>query len=113
MLERAGDRRGVTGIPVHPEYGRWPEQVGEYRPAPVPAAGVHGHDALDRLGLPEHGIDDTGQPLGAVVGNDDGRDYVLRIRIVRRQGSACSWEAARADRIATLRSGPGLAGGYA
>src|SRR5215469_6101104 len=70
------------------------------------AAGVHGHDALDRLGLPQHGVGDTREPLGSVVGDDDGRDYVIGIRIVRRQGSAWLVGVAHADRIATRLPDP-------
>jgi hypothetical protein len=47
------------------------------------------------------------------VGDDDGRDYLIGICIVRRQGSAWLVGVAHADRIATRRSGPGLAGEYA
>jgi hypothetical protein len=49
--QRAGDRRGVTGVPVHPEHGVRAEQVGQHGAAAVPAASVHRHDAVHRVGL--------------------------------------------------------------
>ncbi len=93
VLQRALNGRRVPGAPVHAEDNRLAEEAGEHSAAAVPAAGVDGHDPLDRPGLLKEGFDDLGQPRGAVVRDDDRRDDVLRVGLIRRQlGSACCSE---------------------
>ena len=85
VLDCAAHRRGVTGAAVHPEDSAWPELSRQHRAAAIPAAGVHGDDALHGLGLLGQRVHQTRQPRGTVVSDDDRGDHVLGIRVGWRQ----------------------------
>jgi hypothetical protein len=67
------DRDGfpVARAPVHAEHRVVPDQLGEHRPAAVPAAGVHPHDPLDPVGLCLQRLDEPGQQASTVMRDDD------------------------------------------
>ena len=107
--QRVRDGRAVAGPAVHAEHHRAAQQLGEHRPAAVPAAGVHGHDPLHRPGLAEQRLGDTRQPRGAVVSDDHRGNDVLALRVSCRHESACwsEWSPAGAPPAVRSRSQPG------
>ena len=90
VLQCAGYRCRVAGAALHAEHDRLAELAGQHGAAPVLAAGVDRDNPLNRAGLAEQGTDDMRQPGGAIVRDDYRCDDMLRVRIVRRQGSVCS-----------------------
>jgi len=56
VIQRPGDRRPVTGRPVHAEHAGLAELRRENGPAAIPAAGIDGDDALHRARLVEQRI---------------------------------------------------------
>jgi hypothetical protein len=81
----------VAGAAVHAEHGAAAEGLGEHGPAAVPAAGVDADHPLDGPGLVHQGFGGARNPRGSIVSDDDRGDDVLRLRVIRRHGSArCS-----------------------
>ena len=82
MPQRAGDRRAEAGLRLHAEDRVRAEQLGQRRPAAVPAAGIHPDGAIYRLGLLAHRLDEARQQPGTVVGYHHGGDDVTEVRCV-------------------------------
>ena len=79
VLQRAGDGGAVPGVGFHAEDRVLAEQLGQRRPAPVPAAGVHPDHALHRMGLLTHRVDESRQQPCGVVSDDHGSDDVTGV----------------------------------
>ena len=82
VLQSAGDRRAVTRVRLHAEDRILAEQLGQRRPAAVEAAGVHSDDALHRMRLLAHRVNESRQQPRAVVCDDHGGDDVTEVRCV-------------------------------
>jgi hypothetical protein len=78
----AGDGGAVTRFRLHPEDRVLAEQLGQRRPASVPAAGVHPDDAVHGMCLLAHRLDERRQQPGTVVGDDHRGNDVTEVRCV-------------------------------
>ena len=87
MLQRAGDGRAVAGVRLHAEHRVRAEQLGQRRPAAVPAAGVNADGAVHRMGLLAHRLHQPRQEPGTVVRDHYSGDDVTEMRCVLWQGS--------------------------
>ena len=65
-----------------PKTASWPSSSVSDRSAAVLAAGVHPDDALHRMRLLAHRVDESRQQPGGVVGHDHGGDDVTEVRCV-------------------------------
>ena len=81
MLQGAGDGGAVPGIRLHAEDRILAEQLGQGRPAAIPAAGVHPDHALHRVSLLAHRLDESRQEPRRVMGDDHSGDDVTRIEL--------------------------------
>jgi hypothetical protein len=61
MLQRAGDGRAVAGLRLHAEHRVRSEQLGQRRPAAVPAASVDPDHAMHGMCLLVHRLDQARQ----------------------------------------------------
>jgi hypothetical protein len=80
VLQGAGDSVAEAGVRVHAEDRALAEQLGQHGPAAILAAGVHPDDALRRVGLLTHRLDQARQQPGGVVSHHYGGDDVTRMR---------------------------------
>ena len=91
VLQGAGDGGAVPGVRLHAEDRVLAEQLGQGRPAAIPAAGVHPDQALHRMSLLAHRFDESRQQPRRVMGDDhDGNDVtevpgVLRPSVLGRR----------------------------
>jgi hypothetical protein len=82
VLQGAGHGRAVTRLRLHAEDRILAEQFGQRRPAAVLAAGVHPDDALHRMRLLAHSMDESRQQPRTVVCDDHGGDDLAGVRCV-------------------------------
>jgi len=82
VLQCAGDGGAVTCFRLHAEDRVLAEQLGQRRPAAIPAAGVHPDDAVHGMCLLAHRLDESRQQPGTVVCYDHGSDDVTEVRCV-------------------------------
>ena len=81
MLQGAGHGGAVTGVRLHAEDRVLAEQLGQHRPAAVPAAGVHPDHALHRMRLLAHRVDEPRQQPRGVMGDDHGGDDMTGVTV--------------------------------
>jgi hypothetical protein len=82
MLQRTGDRRAEAGLRLHAEDRVRAEQLGQRRPAAVPAAGVNPDGAMHGVRLLANRLNETRQQPGTVMRYHHSGDDMTEVRCV-------------------------------